>query len=101
MQLSDQQKEHRASVLQKISIDQHKRYEAGAKKYGTYLPDMSINDLANNALEETYDNTTYTITLIQKLKDLSTWKDIELIELRDRINYELERRSQEEMMETL
>lgn len=101
MQLSDRHKEHRASVLQKISIDQHKRYEAGAKKYGTFLPDMSINDLAQNALEETYDNTTYTITLIQKLKDLSTWSYDELIEFRDRIEMELERRSQEEMMEIL
>lgn len=91
--MTDRHKEHRASIIQRMSVDQHKRYEKGVEKYGTYLPDMSLQKLLENALEETYDNTTYTITAIQKLKDLTLWSIEDLIEFRNRINSELEVRA--------
>ena len=53
--MTDRHKEHRASIIQRMSVDQHKRYEKGVEKYGTYLPDMSLPELLENALEETYD----------------------------------------------
>jgi len=98
--MTDRHKEHRASIIQRMSVDQHKRYEKGVEKYGTYLPDMSLPELLENALEETYDNTTYTITAIQKLKDLTLWSIEDLIEFRNRINSELEVRSQKELKTT-
>lgn len=101
MRLSDQQKEHRAYITKQTSLRQHDKYSAGALEHGGVLKDKSLVWLAENVVDEAIDQTTYTLTILQKLQDLSIWSDDELIEFRDRIEVELERRSQAEMMEDL
>lgn len=95
------QKEHRAKIAQEVSVWLHKKYQIGAEEHNGLITDLSADELLEEAINEAIDQCVYLFTLKGKLKDLTTWTYDELLEFRNRINYEIETRYQKELSEDL
>jgi len=65
--MTDQQKEHRAKIMQAASMRIHAKYEAGAIEHGGLLSDLSADALLENAIDEAVDQVVYLLTLKDKL----------------------------------
>lgn len=67
--MTDQQRAHRAKIMQRLSVLAHAKYEAGALEHGGLLSDHPVEWLTDNAIEEVIDLAVYLLTLKEKLNE--------------------------------
>lgn len=65
--MSDEQKEHRAKIMQQASMLIHAKYEKGAREHHSLLTDYDAHWLLDSAIEEALDQIVYLLTLKDKL----------------------------------
>ncbi len=65
--MTDQQKEHRAKIMQAASMRIHAKYEAGCKEHHSLLTDYDQWWLLEAAIDEAIDQVVYLLTLKDKL----------------------------------
>jgi len=65
--VTDKQWNHGNQISNKAQYLIFNKYIKGAKEHGTYLPEIPVEELLDNAIEEAIDQVVYLLTLKENL----------------------------------
>jgi hypothetical protein len=66
--LTEEQSKHLMRVIGQVAKLTDYKYRKGAKKYGTFLMDLTAEELLDNAIDEAIDQVVYLLSLRDKLQ---------------------------------